>query len=100
MSDLVRPVQAAPAPREAYLEWEEGAACASASVDPDIFFPEKGGSYAEASKVCRKCPVLDRCRSWNDRVEGDTWVAGIFGMYANETPLERTARRRQERSVA
>lgn len=30
-------------------------------VDPDLFFPERGASVAEAKAVCRSCPVIDAC---------------------------------------
>ena len=99
MSEYLRPVQAAPAPREAYLEWEQSAACADVDMDPEIFFPDKGGTYTAARRVCLRCPVLGLCQRWNDRVEGDRQV-GIYGMYAAEKPEERVARRREERGAA
>jgi hypothetical protein len=98
-ASLLRPVNHAPEPREVYLEWQEQAACRP-PVDPEIFFPEKGGSYAEALKICKRCPVLDQCRRWTDRVEGNRWVHGLFGMYGGETPGERVARRVHEQAVA
>ena len=40
-------------------EWRDRALCAQ--VDPEIFFPEKGGSTREAKKVCAACEVKDEC---------------------------------------
>lgn len=39
--------------------WQADALCAQ--TDPEIFFPEKGGSTAEAEKVCARCPVAAEC---------------------------------------
>ncbi len=58
--------------------WVEQAACAT--VDPDLFFPENGGSspgqVRAAKAVCRRCPVTAECLAYalaNDE------VFGIFG---------------------
>jgi hypothetical protein len=32
-----------------------------AQVDPDLFFPEKGGRSPSAVRVCRRCPVAAEC---------------------------------------
>lgn len=40
-------------------EWTTDAACAQ--VDPDAWFPEKGGSTREVKKVCASCPVRTEC---------------------------------------
>lgn len=42
--------------------WMADALCAQ--TDPEVFFPELGGSAREAKKVCAQCPVLARCRSY------------------------------------
>lgn len=39
--------------------WMDDALCAE--VDPDVFFPEKGGSTRDAKKVCAACPVRAMC---------------------------------------
>jgi WhiB family redox-sensing transcriptional regulator len=41
------------------LPWASGAKCLNA--DPDVFFPEKGGSTREAKRICSECPVRDEC---------------------------------------
>ncbi|MGO8961560.1 MAG: WhiB family transcriptional regulator [Streptosporangiaceae bacterium] len=39
--------------------WSDFALCAE--VDPELFFPEKGGTSALAKRVCRACPVRTEC---------------------------------------
>ena len=39
--------------------WAASALCAQ--TDPELFFPEKGGSTREAKALCRRCPVRDDC---------------------------------------
>lgn len=41
------------------LDWQERALCAQ--TDPEAFFPEKGGSSADAKKVCASCEVRVEC---------------------------------------
>jgi WhiB family transcriptional regulator, redox-sensing transcriptional regulator len=41
------------------LPWQEQALCAY--VDPDVFFPEKGGSSREAKRICAQCTVQREC---------------------------------------
>lgn len=40
-------------------EWMGSALCAQ--VDPEIFFPEKGGGTHDAKRVCAGCPVIREC---------------------------------------
>lgn len=40
--------------------WTEQALCAQIG-DPDLWFPEKGGSNADAKRVCAACPVRVEC---------------------------------------
>lgn len=44
---------------EETLPWQEEALCAY--VDPDVFFPEKGGSSREAKRICTQCSVQAEC---------------------------------------
>jgi WhiB family redox-sensing transcriptional regulator len=39
--------------------WTESAVCQS--VDPELFFPQKGGSVRAAKRVCAVCPVRADC---------------------------------------
>lgn len=49
-------------------DWRDAAACRG--VDPELFFPTatSGPALAEqeaaATAMCRRCPVLARCREW------------------------------------
>lgn len=40
-------------------EWTLAALCQQ--VDPELFFPEKGGSTREAKRICAACPVRANC---------------------------------------
>lgn len=44
---------------EEELPWHEFALCSY--VDPDVFFPEKGGSSREAKRICARCTVQTEC---------------------------------------
>ena len=39
--------------------WKRDGLCAQ--TDPELFFPEKGGSVDAARSVCRACPVRTEC---------------------------------------
>lgn len=39
--------------------WRELARCAE--TEPEIFFPEKGGSTRDAKRICADCPVKTEC---------------------------------------
>jgi WhiB family redox-sensing transcriptional regulator len=41
------------------LGWQERALCAQ--TDPELFFPEKGGSTREAKRTCARCEVRAEC---------------------------------------
>ena len=43
-------------------EWQTRALCAE--TDPEVFFPEKGGSTKAAKQVCKACIVRDDCLEW------------------------------------
>ena len=32
--------------------------------DPDLFFPERGGSSKQAKRICADCPVAANCLAW------------------------------------
>lgn len=42
--------------------WMDDALCAQ--TDPDLFFPEKGGSAATAKRICHECPVAGECLAY------------------------------------
>jgi WhiB family redox-sensing transcriptional regulator len=47
--------------------WQRRAACRRPGVDPDAFYPDKGGSTRAAKRICngdqdrRACPVRAQC---------------------------------------
>ncbi len=41
------------------VDWQVHARCNE--VDPEIFFPERGGSSKAARAVCNQCPVRSQC---------------------------------------
>ena len=40
-------------------DWRDQALCAQ--TDPELFFPDKGGTSAPAKRVCARCPVRAEC---------------------------------------
>ncbi|AKJ72237.1 putative WhiB family transcriptional regulator [Tsukamurella phage TPA4] len=40
-------------------EWHDLGLCRE--VDPDLWFPERGGSTRDAKRICRRCPVQEKC---------------------------------------
>lgn len=66
-------------------EWTFAAVCQS--VDPEIFFPEKGGSTREAKSVCAVCPVRAECL--RDALAYERNTAGQFGIYGGLSGRER-----------
>jgi hypothetical protein len=44
------------------LQWMTGGVCAQ--VDPELWFPEKGGSTREAKQLCARCPVRPECLAY------------------------------------
>jgi WhiB family redox-sensing transcriptional regulator len=34
------------------------------TVDPELWFPERGCSASAAIQICRECPVQQRCLEW------------------------------------
>lgn len=39
--------------------WKLDAECRG--LDPNMFYPERGGSTSEAKAVCARCPVQEQC---------------------------------------
>ena len=91
---------AAIAPKRADRSWIEQAACTSPGVDPDVFFPDAANQSSPAKHLCAACPVWKECQNAFDRAEKYSKTAwGLHGVVGGETPLERVARRRTERTA-
>ena len=74
------------------VAWHKDAACLDA--DPEIFFPERGGSSKEARSYCERCPVVEECLSYALENHEE------YGIWGNTSDRERRGLRRQRRSVA
>lgn len=78
-------------PFPADVEELEGALCAE--VDPELWFPEEGGSPEAARAICARCPVQEACLQQALRNREP------YGVWGGLTPRERqNLRRRRERS--
>jgi WhiB family redox-sensing transcriptional regulator len=72
------------------VDWQVHARCHE--VDPEIFFPERGGSSKAARAVCNQCPVRAQCLEYalNNKEQ--------FGIWGGTSERERR-RLRRERTV-
>lgn len=68
-----------------------GGNCAEA--DPEEWFPEKGGSSADAIRICHRCPILDECLAY--ALASDE----RFGIWGGTTPTERKRLIKQRRAL-
>lgn len=68
------------------LPWAEQARCLHA--DPEIFFPEKGGSTREAKRLCAECDVRAECLEY--ALDNDE----RFGVWGGLSERERRKLRR------
>lgn len=63
-------------------DWRDAALCAQ--TDPEVYYPEKGGSTKAAKRVCNghpargiePCPVKEQCLAWAVET-GERW--GVWG---------------------
>lgn len=69
------------------VDWQTNARCTE--VDPEIFFPERGGSSKRAREVCRDCKVRDDCLEYalNNKEQ--------FGIWGGTSERERRKIRRE-----
>ena len=65
------------------LTWQDKALCAQ--VDPEIFFPDKGGSTRNPKRVCAMCEVRAECLDYALTHED----AGRFGIWGGFSERER-----------
>lgn len=69
--------------------WMSDSLCAQ--IDPEMFFPEKGGSTREAKRICLRCDVRSECLDYALRTEER------FGIWGG---LSERERRRLKRGAA
>jgi WhiB family redox-sensing transcriptional regulator len=66
----------------------EHAACRKAGVDPEWFFPGRGGRIELARAICQNCPDLEQCRRW--ALSLPDWQSGVIaGLSQHERRLAR-----------
>ena len=70
-------------------KWQDKSLCAQ--TDPEIFFPEKGGSTRDAKRICRGCEVKAECLGY--ALDNDE----RFGIWGG---LSERERRRLKRGIA
>lgn len=75
------------------VEWQSQARCSE--VDPEIFFPERGGSSKAARAVCSQCDVRMQCLEYalNNKEQFGIW-GGTSERERRRLRKERTLRRR------
>lgn len=72
--------------------WVARAVCSS--VDPELFFPNRGESPVEAKAVCRSCPVRREC------LEFALETNQTYGIWGGTSDQERRRIKRNVRQVA
>jgi hypothetical protein len=72
--------------------WMADAICAQ--TDPEVFYPERGESIADAKRVCLGCPVRETCLEWAlERKER-------FGVFGGKSERERRKIEQQRKAAA
>lgn len=76
------------------VDWQAHARCTDVSVDPEIFFPERGGSSKAARAVCKDCKVQSQCLDYalNNKEQFGIW-GGTSERERRRLRKERTLRR-------
>jgi len=70
-------------------EWVSDALCAQ--TDPEVFYPQVGGTVAPAKRVCAACPVLAECRDYA------LTTGELDGVWGGLSETDRRRLRRQAR---
>lgn len=64
-------------------------------IDPELWFPEDGrdGRVRQAITICRRCPVIEQCRRYADKIGAEDGVWG--GEMRSTRRFRREYRKRQ-----
>lgn len=73
-------------------DWYDDALCAQ--TDPELFYPEKGGSVREAKSICASCDVREQCLE--EALDHDE----RFGIWGGLSERERRKLKRERRTPA
>ena len=88
-----------PAPPQAPdVPWDWTALAACQFTDPEVFFPEKGGSVRAAKQVCRGCEARDACLEY--ALENDERFGIWGGLTEGQRRLLLAARERGRSQIA
>ena len=71
------------------LSWRQRALCSQ--TDPEVFFPEKGGSTRDAKQGCELCEVREQCLEW--AIDHDE----RFGIWGGMSERERRQVKKERR---
>lgn len=63
-------------------------------TDPEVFYPERGGSVREAVAVCGRCSVREKCLDW--ALENDE----RWGVWGGTSEQQRAKARRARNASA
>lgn len=66
--------------------WADSALCAQS--DPELWFPEKGGTSSAAIDTCRQCPVATQCLEFALAHERTSMV-NVDGVWGGTTAKQR-----------
>jgi WhiB family redox-sensing transcriptional regulator len=56
-------------------DWYADAVCAQ--TDPELFFPDKGGTNTQAKTICATCPAINDCLAY--ALTDPETITGIWG---------------------
>lgn len=57
--------------------WRQGAVCVQ--VDPELWFPDRGGTAVQAKALCRTCPVRQECLEYALKAKVTFGIWGGYG---------------------